>query len=117
MKSHISSMTAAVFAALLASASGQGVIVAQHSGATDPTKEGFTRQSYGNPQLGPVLNDQGVDAWSIYMLKTDAAQYGETLNANQQKDIAGANWVFTCTLRILQAPETPSYDISSAFYT
>jgi hypothetical protein len=92
-------------------------VITKHSGATNPTSEGFSLSTYGNPLLGPVVNDQSINAWSTRMLSTDAAQYGHQLTPGEKALIAGADWTLTCTLKILQAPTTPSYDLSTAFYS
>lgn len=107
----------AVFCWLAMAASAQSQVLAQHSGAVNPATEGFALLSYGSPQLGPVINDVGVNAWSIRMLHSDAAHYTRTLSPGQYDQLAGADWQLTYTLRILQAPAIPSYDISSSFYT
>jgi hypothetical protein len=51
--------SAIVLLAMMGSAYGQGTIIAQHSGANDPTTEGFG--SYGTGQAGGVINDLGSE--------------------------------------------------------
>lgn len=106
-----------IFIAIGVQVFGQETLLFQHSGANNPTDEGFLLGSYGSPHLESVTNDLGMNAWSIQMLSSDAAQYSRTLTPQQTAAIAGANWVLSLNLRILQAPTTPSYDISVTFGT
>jgi hypothetical protein len=107
-----------VAASLLLSAAtpAHSQVVLQHSGATNPTNEGFTLDTYANPQVGPVMNDSGFNAWAIATTgPLDVARYIHTLTPAEQSRFIGADWELTCTLRILQAPAQPSYDISAGY--
>src|ERR1019366_8762410 len=43
---------------------GQGALVAQHLGNSDPTTEGFSLVSYGSrSRVGPLVSDMGVNSW------------------------------------------------------
>ena len=58
---HCGSLALATFFATAAvPALGQGYIIIQHSGATDPVSEGFTRLASGTGY--PVISDMGVNA-------------------------------------------------------
>jgi hypothetical protein len=117
MKTGRLSLPVATASLFLCVIPGRSQVLFQHVGAANPTTEGFTLYSFGSPQLAPVLSDLGVNAWSIGMLSSDGAQYGLNLTAGQQAALAGKDWQLTYTLRVVQAPTTPSYDISSAFFT
>lgn len=91
-------------------------IVLQHLGTSNPTNEGFTLNTYGSPQLGPVVNDSGFNAWSIVATgPSDVAQYTHTLTPAEQNLFIGADWALTCTLRIVHGPPQPNLDISCGF--
>ncbi len=118
MKIYILLLTIMFLVLITHSALSQGSLpIVQHFGANNPTTEGFSLESYGNPHLGPVINDLGMNAWSVQMSSSDAAQYGTTLTSQQKAAITGANWSLSLDLRIIEAPTTPSYDISVDFGT
>ena len=52
---------ATLFATVIIPAFGQGTLIIQHSGATDPVTEGF--QNLGSGGGYAILNDTGVNAW------------------------------------------------------
>jgi hypothetical protein len=79
--------------ATAALARGQGSFLALHSGAADPTSEGFAVAfSYGTPQLGPVYHDQGFDAWSTRL--ASGISYGDSL-----LNLSGLSWMLSVNLR------------------
>jgi hypothetical protein len=95
----------------------QGIMLVQHLGAHDPQSEGFSLMSYGQPTLDPVTNDMGMSAWSITMTSSDAAQYYQTLTAQQTALLLGGSWDLSLDLRVLNAPVTPTYDVSAQIIT
>ena len=80
---------------------GQGTILIQHAGATDPTSEGFSISGQG--LTGPAFNDLGVNAWIIQTTNGSPLNYLQMLTPIQQSAIGGANWDLTVTVRSVQA--------------
>ena len=74
---------------------GQGVVVVQHSGATDPITEDWS--GVGGY---PVTNDLGVNAWSTPNSDNLAALYEYALTPQQQAGLT-AGWVFSVNARIV----------------
>jgi hypothetical protein len=82
--------------ATAALARGQGSFVALHSGAADPTSEGFAvAVSYGTPQLGPVYNDLGFDAWSTRL--ASGIYYRDSL-----PNLSELSWMLSVNLRVAE---------------
>ena len=84
----------------MGSAYGQGTIIAQHSGANDPTTEGFG--SYGTGQAGGVINDLGYNAWVTPWAYRSSRGYGASIN-----NIADVNWILSVTVRIATTNTDP----------
>jgi hypothetical protein len=82
--------------ATAALARGQGSLVALHSGAADPTSEGFAVTSYGTLQLGPVYNDLGFDAWST-RVGSGGIYYQDSL-----PNLSGLSWMLSVNLRVVE---------------
>lgn len=78
-------------------ASGQGTLVIQHSGATDPLTEGFGGHAFG---VSPVFNDAGVNAWATPSSTNSSSSYGYFLSSQQQIETTGADWTFTVNVRV-----------------
>jgi hypothetical protein len=99
MKTH--SGVSLLIAVLLAFAArlvhGQGTLVIQHSGATDPTTEGFTLGSSNPVQVGGVINDLGFNAWSTAVSYSSVGYYCSIEN------LTGLDWELTGTLRIVSS--------------
>jgi len=103
------------FAALIVASAvwpirGQGIL-SQHLGATDPVNEGFTLDIGPGGTVGPVIGDQGRDSWSVVSGGTPT-EYFQFLTPQQQTNVAGADWLLSATLRLI---ETPNVKVS--FYT
>jgi hypothetical protein len=94
-------VAAAIWIAAAGSALAQGSVIFQHVGATDPTTEGF---SLGGPgSVGPVINDLGLNAWTTAVSGPNQNTfYGQSLTAQQIVQLAGADWVMSVTLRVVQ---------------
>ena len=76
-----------------------------HSGATNPSTEGFTSTSgQGSSNVGPIYNDQGNNAWSISTLSQPSIFYYTTgpLSSQQQTDITNQGAVLSMDVRVLQ---------------
>jgi len=92
-------------------AAGQGAILIQHSGATDPTSEGFSLSGAG--VTGPVLDDMGVSAWIMQTTNGSPLNYLQTLTPIQQSEIGGANWDLSATVRSVQYTHTGRVQFSA----
>jgi hypothetical protein len=96
---------------------GQGIVAFRHTGAANPTTEGFTLLQGGNPTLAPVVGDAGYDAWSIHLGSlSDIAQYSAPLTALQQAQ-ASDGWVMSLSLRILPQFNDAGFGIFGSFAT
>jgi hypothetical protein len=85
------------YAFVIGSALGQGVVVIQHSGATDPLTEGFSGNSYGS---GPITHDKGYDAWSTSSYTNLGSTYTYNLTSPQRSQIADSSWSFSVNVRV-----------------
>ena len=83
--------------ATAALARGQGSFVALHSGAANPTSEGFAvASSFGTPQLGPAYNDLGFDAWST-RFSASGINYRHSLPS-----LSGLSWMLSVNIRVVE---------------
>ena len=86
-------------AILLASAAvpalGQGTLIIQHSGATDPSTEGW----YGFGGY-PITNDLGVNAWSMPEPNNLYDHYQYDTTSQQQAELSSAGWTYSINARI-----------------
>jgi hypothetical protein len=73
----------------------QAQMLALHTGAHDPTTEGFTIGGYGQPQVGPVPNDLGLAAWHT-SVSASQVSYTHTVPV-----IRGADWLLSISARAL----------------
>lgn len=89
-------------AAFLATATipvlGQGTLIIQHSGATDPATEGF--QSLGPGGGYAILNDAGINAWVTPGATNQSVYFKYVLTPQQQAASAGASWILSADLKI-----------------
>jgi hypothetical protein len=85
------------------SARAQGIVVAQHSGSTDPTTEGFSLVASGqHARVGPVLGDMGMNAWATTVSNVNNnIGYQYFLTPDQQAQLAGADWTLSSRLRVV----------------
>ena len=74
---------------------GQGTLVIQHSGATDPLAEGWSG-SGGYP----ITNDLGVNAWSMPEPNNLADAYQYNTTSQEQADLSSAGWTYSINARI-----------------
>lgn len=117
MKSMVALSLASLLAFTSIQSRAQGTVIAGHFGANDPTIEGFTLVQSGNPSLGPVLGDLGVDAWAIGLdSNADMGGYFRNLTA-QQGSLGGGGWTLSLTLRILEPFNSANGGIFSSLYT
>jgi hypothetical protein len=72
-----------------------------HSGANDPTTEGFGL-SLASASVGPVTNDLGMNAWSTTVaLNGLYASYHETFTSQQTAQLAGQDLALSLELRVV----------------
>jgi len=76
----------------------QGSLIFQHSGASDPTIEGFSFSGTG--AVGPVVGDFGVDAWST---AGGIAYYSRGLTPQEQAIVGANDWALSISLRMVDA--------------
>jgi hypothetical protein len=118
MKNRIFVIAAALLGMAFGPTLGQGTVIAQHSGGADPIEEGFTLKRAGNPSLAPVMNDLGLDAWSVNLNSlSDIAQYSSRLTAQQGTDAEGEGWVLSLTLRVVEPFNSPTFATFASFHT
>ena len=77
---------------------GQGTLIVQHSGATDPVTEGF--QNLGPGSGYPVINDMGVNAWVTPGATNQHVGFLYFLTPQQEAASAGASWILSADLKI-----------------
>jgi hypothetical protein len=75
-------------------------IILEHSGANDPTTEGFG--SAGTGQAGGVINDLGYNAWVTPWAYRSSRGYGDSIN-----NIADVDWILSVTVRIAATNTDP----------
>jgi len=100
MKSHLEKLIlgASLFVSAFSLAFGQGTLIIQHFGDTDPTTEGFTLGGGSTGQVGGITNDLGFNAWSTTVANSSVSYYSSI------EDLTGLNWELTGTLRIINSP-------------
>src|SRR3954447_9146391 len=91
----------ALVAGVLWATSAHASIIFNHSGANDPVNEGWTKLNFTTATAGPVINDQGFDAWNV----TDSGgllRYSQPVSATltQQASVNG----FIVSARIRSVP-------------
>lgn len=122
MKFHINiaSLATALLVLAIKQAAGQETSLLLHSGATDPTTEGFSFYSQGGLS-GPVINDLGMNAWMTATVAGGGpAYYAQILTPQQQAELAGASWDLSVTLRVVKSPDSVdtrvAFDLGSMAY-
>jgi hypothetical protein len=81
---------------------GRGTLIAQHSGANDPTTEGFLGGvKYGDPVTRALTNDFGVNAWAT-SIDNSGFYYDRWLGS-----LSGQDWTFGTTLRVVSPGVKP----------
>jgi len=110
---NISPLLAASFiVAIIDSTYGQATLASQHLGSADPTTEGFSLSTFGNPQVGPVTN--AMKAWSVRVSNSDGAGYYQYLTPQEQTELGGADWTLSLTTQIIFANLG---EVVAVFYT
>jgi len=85
-------------------------VLASHQGANDPLQEGFSLFMQRGI-VGPLTNDFGRDAWTVFSSGAPVS-YSRSLTAGDQNLLAGADWSFSATLRLLRTPNVSMYFFS-----
>jgi hypothetical protein len=101
-------LCASLFVSAFSLAFGQGTLIVQHSGATDPTTEGFTLSLLVGGSVGPVTNDLGMNAWATVLPQKGFIGYTYSLTPLQQSETVGSDWILSATLRDLQSIPLPN---------
>lgn len=97
-RANIISFAAALLVAVTGQASGQGTLIFQHLGASDPVSEGASLVGTGT--TGPVLGDFGFDSWSV---SGGAIFYQSALTPQQLTMIAANDWTISLKLRVVNS--------------
>ncbi len=106
-------------------AEANAVVFAEHIGNNDPTTESFFLNEntaiIGNATVGPVTNDQGLDAWSVIDSDTSApgggiALYQQELSVQDENQLTAEGWRFSVNLRVLNSSPSPSSSIFAAYF-
>ena len=111
-------ISAIVVIILLVAIPGQGGIVLQHSGANNPSSEGWTVIQSGIAiDTGPVFDDlgSGNNAWSIDDNDTLSGKllYRKELTSQQQSLANSLGWKLTASLRVVDFPTELALPYSS----
>ena len=88
---------------VLAGVASAGMIV-QHSGATNPTTEGFTL--YGDSGQGSALTPDsgyGINAWATLDNTSSVCYYQHSPTSQEQQDAADLGYTVTAKMRIVEA--------------
>jgi hypothetical protein len=113
MRHYTIALLTSLWFGILINCFGQGAVLIEHSGALDPTAEGFTPDTfYGS--VGPVTNDLGMNAWTTTS-GGPTLNYYQLLTPQQQAQVDGSDWKLSVTLRVVQS--SGSSDIYTTFAT
>src|SRR5262245_25732055 len=120
MRRILSWVIASAWVLTIGATVGNAQIIAQHSGASDPTTEGWRYLSQNSPIVGPVTNDQnsGADAWS---LSFPSNIFNTTQGVYVVENIPLANaalangWELTANLRFAVLPHNSQFFINVSF--
>ena len=114
MTSSIRLFASSLVALALYSADGQGTVVIQHSGAADPTAEGFSLVSLGSHASVRPVTGSGFSAWNTTVSNVNNnITYSYLLTSQQRAETIGADWALSFTLEDLQ-PNTIGNDFINA---
>ena len=86
-----------------------GIVVSQHSGAADPATEGWTTLGVGsNVTTGPVIIDNGFDAWNLSDQGTaDSLAYRSVVPVASAQQALSQGFTERARLRVTN-PSTPT---------
>ena len=119
LNSVLACVIAGVWALTIGAGIGQTQIIAQHSGASDPTTESWTYLKSGptTPIIGPVTNDQnsGVDAWSVALSSTSTNVTEAVYLGGSPTNVNAAltnGWELTANLRFPVLPQNSFFFIN-----
>jgi hypothetical protein len=87
------------FLVSIISAYGQGTIIIQHSGSTNPTDEGFIIANGGGQ--GSATNFLGVNAWSVVTPYGGLERYYYSLNSQEQSQISTNSWILSAAFQMV----------------
>jgi len=81
-----------------------GVVIAEHSGAANPGTEGFIVDAGGAVIAGPIIGDQGHDAWTVTTAANMRYQTGDLPQATKDLMLT-QGWKTTVIARVGAAPD------------
>lgn len=115
---NIAVLVAFMNAAVANIVSAQSQILTAHSGATDPSTEGFSISSFMGVGTGShSANDLGLPAWVITCPDNVSTQFGYVsggVSANQQAEIATQGFTLSVIARALQG-YAPAFNASTPY--
>jgi len=115
-----SSTIAAVLVVLVGVGVGEGRadpisgVLISHSGATDPTTEGWSFRNHGKAH-GPVLNDEGFDAWRMDDNGNGEIAYYFPLSDSEIAAALANGWRLSVRLKVADVPDAVDAGVNSAF--
>lgn len=80
------------------------ILVAEHTGSSNPTSEGFAQDANGAVIAGPITGDQGLDAWTLSSPGNVRYQTGDLSTATKSLMLA-QGWKVTLIARVGAAPD------------
>jgi hypothetical protein len=90
-----------LFMAMVVQVFGQEALLFQHSGANNPTSEGFTGPN-PSTSIGPVTGDLGMNAWKT-AVSNNVIIYNYSLTSQQLSELTGSDCIMSLTLRVTQS--------------
>ncbi len=91
-----------------------GVLI-RHSGATNPTTEGWTFRNPRGFSVGPILGDEGFDAWVLDDDGNGELEYNLSLSDAQVAEALSRGWRLTARLKVAEVPDPVDNGINLAF--
>ena len=93
-------------------------VILHHSGASNPTSEGWTLNKQSeNVSASAVINDlgTGIDGWSIddFSTETDVLTYTGNITPEQQGRIDANGWKLSILVRVIDLPTLPDGSAAS----
>lgn len=115
MHLHINTSTKLLAAGFMAALCANASIIAEHSGSTNPSTEGFVVPSgYNSGNGAPVTNDLGlgINAWNINGSWCCSGEIYE-LSSAQETALTDNNWLLTVNMRDLATASSGNYGPNS----
>jgi len=110
------SVLAALMACLVVFAA-QSQILITHTGATNPTNEGFSYYSFSGVGTVAPISDMGVPAWNVTCPNNISTQYGYVSGAlptNQLTEVKHQGFTITLVARVFQN-YAPAFNVTTPY--